>query len=450
MSEEKSEYTLKAFHGLSFSVDSNTSVTVTLLEGKAELFGTELLLQKEYVFQGFIQTMIFSWHDAKLLVIGKTLTAAVRNIFSHMESILSIHSKLELMRNSPRIDEFYGDVSLGPRILICGVPNSGKTVVSRLLASYATRLKHDIIYSDLDIEGGLLSMPGSVAATEISTPISIESEFHYAPTPIMYFVGSTDIKKDEINVYDRAIEKIAERVNRKLIQSSLKKQENSKEKGRMEREDQLHGGVIIDTLSLDGNFSGPTYDAVVRAISLFRVDMIIVNGSEDYFDHFTNKFPNIIVEKLSSFPSVSSRKKSTNNQHKERKFKEYFHGAGSGFKLLPHTLTVKFDQVKFCRVKSRFVPKGSLPLNQDIQTIDKCQVEFIQPGEDFHFLHSIFALSAAHNEEDLTSKNILGFVHVVKINPEKKKIVLLVPIMGGLPSNFLLISRNLTWDGYIK
>ena len=50
----------------------------------------------------------------------------------------------------------------GPRVMVVGPPNSGKSSLVRLLCSYGVRMSRTPLYVDLDVGAGDAAMPGCV------------------------------------------------------------------------------------------------------------------------------------------------------------------------------------------------------------------------------------------------------------------------------------------------
>lgn len=59
----------------------------------------------------------------------------------------------------------------GPRVLIAGPTDSGKTTLSKILLNYAARKGRECLFVDLDIGQGSISVPGMLAAISVSEPI---------------------------------------------------------------------------------------------------------------------------------------------------------------------------------------------------------------------------------------------------------------------------------------
>ena len=87
----------------------------------------------------------------------------------------------------------------GPRVLLIGPPSAGKTSLTRILASYATRATRTPAVVNLDPRQGMLSVPGSLSAAVFASPIDVEEGWGSSPvsgltalpvkTPLVYHYG---------------------------------------------------------------------------------------------------------------------------------------------------------------------------------------------------------------------------------------------------------------------
>jgi len=67
---------------------------------------------------------------------------------------------------------------IGPKVLITGSANSGKTTLTRILCNYILKLGWSPLLVDLDVGGCLLSPPGTIAASLIDMPLSVCLELY--------------------------------------------------------------------------------------------------------------------------------------------------------------------------------------------------------------------------------------------------------------------------------
>ena len=86
-----------------------------------------------------------------------------------MTSYLELHMELERRRGAAKASG-----SPGPRVLVAGPTDTGKSSLCRLLANYLTRCGNSTTLVDLDFAQGEMCVPGSVSAVPIHRPLDIE------------------------------------------------------------------------------------------------------------------------------------------------------------------------------------------------------------------------------------------------------------------------------------
>jgi polyribonucleotide 5'-hydroxyl-kinase len=86
-----------------------------------------------------------------------------------MTNYLELHMELEKRRAAAS-----SSISGGPRVLVAGPSDTGKSSVCRLLANYVARCGSGAILVDLDIGQGEFSVPGCISAVPVHRPLDIE------------------------------------------------------------------------------------------------------------------------------------------------------------------------------------------------------------------------------------------------------------------------------------
>lgn len=151
-------------------------MSVELLEGMAEMFGTELVQRVKYVFPSGSRAAIFTFHGCLLDVVGRTDTPPYvakqtpmvcrHRFFPIPFQIIYVntHAALESLRvlaASHTIGVTVDAVSVrgrGPRAMIVGPTDVGKSTYCRILLNYAVRQQRTPVYVDLDCGQGSLSV----------------------------------------------------------------------------------------------------------------------------------------------------------------------------------------------------------------------------------------------------------------------------------------------------
>jgi polyribonucleotide 5'-hydroxyl-kinase len=162
-----------------------------ILSGTAELFGTELAINHVYSFYG-TKGAIFTWHGCRIEVTGSCEEYTAEE--TPMVSYANTHFALEGLRQ-----EAVRSGREGPRVLIVGPSNAGKTSLVKLLTAYATRGGRQPLVVNTDSREGMLSIPGSLTVTAFASIIDVEEGWGSSPTsgpspvpvklPLCYYYG---------------------------------------------------------------------------------------------------------------------------------------------------------------------------------------------------------------------------------------------------------------------
>jgi len=166
-----------------------------LLTGHAEIFGTELAVNQSYAFNGR-KAAIYTWHGCRIEVTGNCQSDYTAEE-TPMVSYANLHFALENLR-----DAALEGNTMGPRVLVVGPENAGKTSLVKMLAAYATRSERQPIVVNLDPKEGLLSVPGTLSTVVLDSVIDVEEGWGISPTngpsqipvklPLVYYYGMED------------------------------------------------------------------------------------------------------------------------------------------------------------------------------------------------------------------------------------------------------------------
>jgi polyribonucleotide 5'-hydroxyl-kinase len=178
-----------------FESSFTVPISIKLLSGTAELFGTELAPHHVYTFQG-AKAAIFTWHGCTLEITGSPEAEYVAEE-TPMFQTFNLHLALENLR----LDAQHAH-RVGPRVMVVGPENAGKSSLVKTLAAYALKMERQPVVVNLDPRQGLLSMPGSLSATAIASVMDIEEGWGSSPIsgpsvvpvkmPLCYHYGCQD------------------------------------------------------------------------------------------------------------------------------------------------------------------------------------------------------------------------------------------------------------------
>jgi polyribonucleotide 5'-hydroxyl-kinase len=145
------------------------------LSGNAELFGTELAPSQSYTFTA-TKAAIYTWQGCRIEVTGQCQVEYTAEE-TPMISYANAHFALENLR---QISQQNGKE--GPRVLVVGPENAGKTTLVKILTAYGTKAGKQPLIVNLDTREGLLSVPGSLTATSFASIIDVEDGWGSTPT----------------------------------------------------------------------------------------------------------------------------------------------------------------------------------------------------------------------------------------------------------------------------
>ena len=104
---------------------------------------------------------------------------------------------------------------LGPRVLVCGAADVGKTTLSRILLNYGVRLGRRPVYIDLAVDGPAFGIPGSVGALMVERPADPVEGFD-VKAPILYHFGHTQ-PNGNVKLYLTLINRLQHIFNTKCL-----------------------------------------------------------------------------------------------------------------------------------------------------------------------------------------------------------------------------------------
>lgn len=168
MTSPRKDWNLKKETELRCFLKEGQTLSLWLIDGTAEIFGIEMAKNKEYIFEDR-SFAIFTWYGCTLQSSGFDQTlheSQNQSMITHINT----HIQLEARR-----DVAVATSSAGPRVLILGAADSGKSTLSQILTAYASRLDRAPIYVDLDTGCSPFNPPGTISAVPIDkTNLSVE------------------------------------------------------------------------------------------------------------------------------------------------------------------------------------------------------------------------------------------------------------------------------------
>lgn len=153
-----------------------------------------------------------------------------------MVEYANVHFALETLRQEAKATG-----KDGPRVLVLGPENAGKTSLTKILTAYATKMERQPIVVNLNPAEGMLSVPGTLSATAFRTMIDVEEGWGNSPMsgpspvpvklPLVYFYPMQNPLESEGSVYKPIVSRLALSVTARMA----------------EDEDSRETGIIVDT-----------------------------------------------------------------------------------------------------------------------------------------------------------------------------------------------------------
>lgn len=294
-----------------------------------------------------------------------------------MITYVNTHFAIEKIR-----DEASQAGKLGPRVLIVGPSNAGKTSLAKLLTAYALRAGRQALLVNTDTREGVLSIPGSLTATSFASIIDVEEGWGSSPTsgpssvpvklPLCYYCGFAN-PEDEAQIYKPIITRLSLAATSRLTDDPAVKE----------------CGLIIDTAgALSQSKSG--YDIIAHMVSEFSgmdaisrvqlvklttaVNVVLCLGSERLFSDLQRRFSSykistgeeISIIKLDKSGGCVDRDETFMQESREAALREYFFG-NSKRTLSPHTQHVDFDELTIYKVR-----ESELTVEKPYLTSSRC------------------------------------------------------------------------------
>ncbi|KAL5140367.1 Protein CLP1 [Glycine soja] len=443
---------------LRIEVGNDAPLRLRLLNGTAEIFGTELPPEIWLNFPPRLKFAVFTWYGATIEMDGATETDYTADE-TPMVSYVNVHAVLDGRRSrakasspddsvSSQVVDWMVDIKeisdnssscghncghrfsenldaaaeIGPRVIVVGPTDSGKSTLSRMLLSWAAKQGWKPTFVDLDIGQGSITIPGCIAATPIEMPID-PVEGIPLEMPLVYFYGHAT-PSNNVELYKVLVKELAGMIERQFTGNA----------------ESRASGMVINTM---GWIEGVGYDLLLHAIRTFKANVVLVLGQEKLCSMLKDVLksePKVDVVKLQRSGGVVSRNAKVRQKARSYRIREYFYGLSND--LSPHSNIANFSDLFVYRVGGGpQAPRSALPIGAE-PAADPTRVVPVNINRDL--LHLVLAVSFAKEPDEIISSNVAGFIYVTDIDIQRKKITYLAPSAGELPSKYLIMG-SLTW-----
>ena len=353
--------------------------------------------------------------------------------------------------------------SAGPRVLIVGPSDVGKSSLSKILINYAARQAWSPLFIDLDLGQNAISVPGTISAAPIDHPINpFEEGAHVnSEMPLSYFFGDVTVTENSKEHYKFLVEKVAE-----MMEARNSKNDHAR-----------HSGCIVNTM---GWIEGLGLELILHAVKSLKIDTVLCLGQERLFQTLSRQFakdaalaqqqqqkkekkkksdgggdddgkkegdeassPAVEILSLKKSGGVVERTTDFRRKTRDDRFREYFYGFDFlSNPLSPVAQSAFFSSVSFYKVGGGpKAPTSALPIGQESST-DPMRVAPVIPS--MSLVNAIVAVSHGKTQSDLLTSNVAGFIHIVEVDMNAKRFTYLSPNPGHLPNTNLIVG-NLKW-----
>ncbi|KAM0435817.1 hypothetical protein ACHAPT_002708 [Fusarium lateritium] len=402
-----------------FQVSHGSSVIVKVLSGTAEKDGVELAPRNAYNFSG-VKSKILTWHGCELEIDGRCDNESIADYANPTDNVANLHLNLHGQLNDMR-QAAAREGREGPRVLITGASNTGKTTLAKTLTSYATRQGYQPLVVNADPKEGLLSLPGTLSASVLATVMDPEAVDGWGSTPtsgpssvpvklpLVFYYGRESPEEDP-DFYRELVSKLAGSVSGRLS----------------EDESVRSSGVIIDGTGLPEQ-TKDGFDLVAHIVDEFSINVIIVVGSSHISGELTKRFGSertslgepISVVPLDKSDGVVERDETFMQHVREAAIKEYFFG-DTRRTLSPLIQQVDFDNVVVYHTPDDSTYNGETLTREDPST----------PMQ--HWTFAIMHATPKESPDTVRAASVMGFLYVSDVDEERRKIKLLSPVSGRL------------------
>ena len=360
---------------------------------------------------------VFTFVSAEVTLTG-TPTKVYTSNDTPMISYVNVHAALNHERSQAKQQNV-----AGPRALIVGAADTGKSTLCRMLCNYGVRAGHAPMFVDLDINLNSITVAGAIGATVVQHTIGPDSaaETLSVKAPLTYFYGHTSA-----TAVAETYHKLCERLNA-AIQKRIDKHANER-----------CSGLIINAVTYGGDAASL---AVIQQIAVtFKATVILVIAGGALANEVKSDRITAQIVKLAKSDGVVAKDGRTRLQLRAQSIGQYFYGISR--ELHPHQKHVSFRDVSIHRIGGGpAAPTSALPIGSK-RLIDPNAVVKVNVGLDCQ--NAIMAVTYATSVETILEANVAGFVYVSEIDMNKKIMTVLTPAPGPLPSMFWLMG-NIKW-----
>jgi polyribonucleotide 5'-hydroxyl-kinase len=363
--------------------------------------------------------------------------AAVRLVYeadaTPMPHYLAAHHALEAAREAALAS---ADGAHGPRAMVVGPTDAGKSTISRVLLNYAHRGQWECTAVDLDVGQGGITVPGTLCAAPVSGPVgpAAESLASDASAPPLAFYFGHASPSENPALFRFCVDRLGGLLAARAAATPPRSRARA-------------AGWVTNWM---GWCEGLGYDLLLHAVGALAVDTLFVVGDEALAARLASDLsaapaaaaprpPRVVT--LPRSPGVTARDQATRAADRAGRVREYFYGPPTGPPLSPVMTRVKAADLARAVHRAGGGPRApatALPIGAAAVS-DPLRIAPLPapPGADL--VHSLLAVSHAAEAATLASTNIAGFLYVAGYEPAGGgTFSVLAPCAGPRPGDLLL------------
>ncbi|KEG15624.1 pre-mRNA cleavage complex II Clp1 protein [Trypanosoma grayi] len=373
--------------------------SVVLVDGAATVFGAPL---KRNVRYNFCKCGLpVACPLACRVHVEGDFRAAVGLLDSAVDDL---HAVLDLARTDAAMSisgvsrDSNEDGPCGPRVLVVGDQNTGKSSLCRALANMATAgQQYGVALVDADVGQQGIACPGSIATAFLENYIPVDDGLN-TMMPLTFFLGDETVSASSRKRYldlcaftSQAIASVC-----------------------MAKQKYALGGVIVNTM---GWTTGVERDILFELLSVFSITHVVLCGSDGELADEVRKAVighSITILTYPKQPRIFPRGMLQHRESRTEQLVSYFRGT----------------------MRTPLSPHRGVAFVKDVQFVHALTLKVLS-WEEVKPL-SLAAVSWSDSLETVEEANVAGFIVLLEIG--KKFFSFLSPAAGSLPKPFLLVS----------
>ncbi|CCD12350.1 unnamed protein product [Trypanosoma congolense IL3000] len=350
-----------------------------------------------------------------------SFTGAVHVLSTHVDDI---HAVLELARTDAAAFHLSSSAQLGvsatgepgrhtetsegygPRVLVVGETNTGKSSLCRTLTNLATTTqKCSVALVDVDVGQQGITCPGSIAAVFVENYIPVDDGFN-TMMPLVFFFGGKAVTASSRRHYLDLCACAAAGVTSVAASKPAF----------------AIGGTVVNTM---GWTNGIGRDILYELLSLFSITHVVICGSDDELAEDLRKAAigrNIIFLSYPKQTRMPPRTAAVRSAWRDEQVVSYLQGT----------------------LRTPLTSYRGIAFVKDVYFLDALTLKPM-PCQDVRPL-TLAAVSWADSVEFVDQVNVAGFIVILEVG--KRFFSFLSPASGSLPKPFILVSDNiqLPWE----